>query len=174
MPLHVRRSSDPSLAGLPLGDPHTAPEEPSRKNPTRWSTTAGFRKHNHHHSHSHSQNTGTNSLERKDVDAYRSLPRDSAVWATQFQRETARSSLSANHPMVDRWLDRQDQEEEEEEERVKQEERNGRIEPVGRADSCVEHSPTLSLNDMLKLVEVSNVGGPLGIHVVPFSATDRR
>uniref|UniRef100_A0A8C7GLQ4 Par-3 family cell polarity regulator n=1 Tax=Oncorhynchus kisutch TaxID=8019 RepID=A0A8C7GLQ4_ONCKI len=164
MPLHVRRSSDPSLAGLPLGDPHTAPEEPSRKNPTRWSTTAGFRKHNHHHSHSHSQNTGTNSLERKDVDAYRSLPRDSAVWATQFQRETARSSLSANHPMVDRWLDRQDQ----------QEERNGRIEPVGRADSCVEHSPTLSLNDMLKLVEVSNVGGPLGIHVVPFSATDRR
>uniref|UniRef100_A0A8C7GKW7 Par-3 family cell polarity regulator n=1 Tax=Oncorhynchus kisutch TaxID=8019 RepID=A0A8C7GKW7_ONCKI len=159
MPLHVRRSSDPSLAGLPLGDPHTAPEEPSRKNPTRWSTTAGFRKHNHHHSHSHSQNTGTNSLERKDVDAYRSLPRDSAVWATQFQRETARSSLSANHPMVDRWLDRQDQEEEEEE-RVKQEERNGRIEPVGRADSC--------------LVEVSNVGGPLGIHVVPFSATDRR
>uniref|UniRef100_A0A673ZSQ9 Par-3 family cell polarity regulator n=1 Tax=Salmo trutta TaxID=8032 RepID=A0A673ZSQ9_SALTR len=162
MPLHVRRSSDPSLAGLPLGDPHTAPEEPSRKNPTRWSTTAGFRKHNHHHS----QNTGTNSLERKgkDVDAYRSLPRDSAAWATQFQRETARSSLSANHPMVDRWLDRQDQEEE----------RNGRIEPVGRADSCVEHSPTLSLNDMLKLVEVSNVGGPLGIHVVPFSATDRR
>uniref|UniRef100_A0A8C7GQX6 Par-3 family cell polarity regulator n=1 Tax=Oncorhynchus kisutch TaxID=8019 RepID=A0A8C7GQX6_ONCKI len=154
MPLHVRRSSDPSLAGLPLGDPHTAPEEPSRKNPTRWSTTAGFRKHNHHHSHSHN--------------AYRSLPRDSAVWATQFQRETARSSLSANHPMVDRWLDRQDQE------RVKQEERNGRIEPVGRADSCVEHSPTLSLNDMLKLVEVSNVGGPLGIHVVPFSATDRR
>uniref|UniRef100_A0A673ZSM7 Par-3 family cell polarity regulator n=1 Tax=Salmo trutta TaxID=8032 RepID=A0A673ZSM7_SALTR len=109
MPLHVRRSSDPSLAGLPLGDPHTAPEEPSRKNPTRWSTTAGFRKHNHHHS----QNTGTNK-------------------------------------------------------------RNGRIEPVGRADSCVEHSPTLSLNDMLKLVEVSNVGGPLGIHVVPFSATDRR
>uniref|UniRef100_A0A8C8M3L3 PDZ domain-containing protein n=1 Tax=Oncorhynchus tshawytscha TaxID=74940 RepID=A0A8C8M3L3_ONCTS len=154
MPLHVRRSSDPSLVGLPLGDPHTAPEEPSRKNPTRWSTTAGFRKHNHHHSHSHN--------------AYRSLPRDSAVWATQFQRETARSSLSANHPMVDRWLDRQDQE------RVKQEERNGRIEPVGRADSCVEHSPTLSLNDMLKLVEVSNVGGPLGIHVVPFSATDRR
>uniref|UniRef100_A0AAZ3RJ25 PDZ domain-containing protein n=1 Tax=Oncorhynchus tshawytscha TaxID=74940 RepID=A0AAZ3RJ25_ONCTS len=152
MPLHVRRSSDPSLVGLPLGDPHTAPEEPSRKNPTRWSTTAGFRKHNHHHSHN----------------AYRSLPRDSAVWATQFQRETARSSLSANHPMVDRWLDRQDQE------RVKQEERNGRIEPVGRADSCVEHSPTLSLNDMLKLVEVSNVGGPLGIHVVPFSATDRR
>ncbi|XP_045062710.1 partitioning defective 3 homolog isoform X1 [Coregonus clupeaformis] len=174
MPLHVRRSSDPTLAGLPLGDPQTAPEEPSRKNPTRWSTTAGFRKHNHHHNHS--QNTGTNSLERKGkaVDTCRSLPRDTAAWATQFQRETARSSLSANHPMVDRWLDRQDQEEAEEEERVKEEERNGRIEPVGRADSCVEHFPKLSLDDMLKLVEVSNVGGPLGIHVVPFSATDRR
>ncbi|CAB1340782.1 unnamed protein product [Coregonus sp. 'balchen'] len=109
MPLHVRRSSDPTLAGLPLGDPQTAPEEPSRKNPTRWSTTAGFRKHNHHHNHS--QNTGTNSLERKGkaVDTCRSLPHDTAAWATQFQRETARSSLSANHPMVDRWLDRQDQ-----------------------------------------------------------------
>uniref|UniRef100_A0A8C8H8M9 PDZ domain-containing protein n=1 Tax=Oncorhynchus tshawytscha TaxID=74940 RepID=A0A8C8H8M9_ONCTS len=139
MPLHVRRSSDPSLVGLPLGDPHTAPEEPSRKNPTRWSTTAGFRKHNHHHSHSHN--------------AYRSLPRDSAVWATQFQRETARSSLSANHPMVDRWLDRQDQE------RVKQEERNGRIEPVGRADSCVEHSPTLSLKTLGLLVKRLERGG---------------
>uniref|UniRef100_A0A6Q2XKY4 PDZ domain-containing protein n=1 Tax=Esox lucius TaxID=8010 RepID=A0A6Q2XKY4_ESOLU len=150
MPLHVRRSSDPSLAGLPLADPQAAPDEPSRKNPTRWSTTAGFRQHNHQHSHT--------------VDPYRSLPRDTAAWATQFQREAARSSLSANHPMVDRWLDRQEQEEE----------RNGRIEPVGRADSCVEHSPVLYLDDMLKPVEVSNVGGPLGIHVVPFSALDRR
>uniref|UniRef100_A0A6Q2YNM7 PDZ domain-containing protein n=1 Tax=Esox lucius TaxID=8010 RepID=A0A6Q2YNM7_ESOLU len=147
MPLHVRRSSDPSLAGLPLADPQAAPDEPSRKNPTRWSTTAGFRQHNHQH-----------------MDPYRSLPRDTAAWATQFQREAARSSLSANHPMVDRWLDRQEQEEE----------RNGRIEPVGRADSCVEHSPVLYLDDMLKPVEVSNVGGPLGIHVVPFSALDRR
>ncbi|XP_028972101.2 partitioning defective 3 homolog isoform X2 [Esox lucius] len=178
MPLHVRRSSDPSLAGLPLADPQAAPDEPSRKNPTRWSTTAGFRQHNHQHSHSNNHNTGTNSLERKGkaVDPYRSLPRDTAAWATQFQREAARSSLSANHPMVDRWLDRQEQEEEEEDEaeRVKEEERNGRIEPVGRADSCVEHSPVLYLDDMLKPVEVSNVGGPLGIHVVPFSALDRR
>uniref|UniRef100_A0A6Q2Y3N2 PDZ domain-containing protein n=1 Tax=Esox lucius TaxID=8010 RepID=A0A6Q2Y3N2_ESOLU len=115
MPLHVRRSSDPSLAGLPLADPQAAPDEPSRKNPTRWSTTAGFRQHNHQH-----------------------------------------------------------KEEEDEAERVKEEERNGRIEPVGRADSCVEHSPVLYLDDMLKPVEVSNVGGPLGIHVVPFSALDRR
>uniref|UniRef100_A0A8C2YXD1 Par-3 family cell polarity regulator n=1 Tax=Cyclopterus lumpus TaxID=8103 RepID=A0A8C2YXD1_CYCLU len=42
MPLHVRRSSDPSLAGLPLGEVPVGPEEPSRKNPTRRSTTAGF------------------------------------------------------------------------------------------------------------------------------------
>uniref|UniRef100_A0A6Q2WRM2 PDZ domain-containing protein n=1 Tax=Esox lucius TaxID=8010 RepID=A0A6Q2WRM2_ESOLU len=98
MPLHVRRSSDPSLAGLPLADPQAAPDEPSRKNPTRWSTT---------------------------LFSY---------------------LLSLN----------------------------GRIEPVGRADSCVEHSPVLYLDDMLKPVEVSNVGGPLGIHVVPFSALDRR
>uniref|UniRef100_A0A6Q2X622 PDZ domain-containing protein n=1 Tax=Esox lucius TaxID=8010 RepID=A0A6Q2X622_ESOLU len=99
MPLHVRRSSDPSLAGLPLADPQAAPDEPSRKNPTRWSTTL----------------------------------------------------FSYLLSLL-----------------------NGRIEPVGRADSCVEHSPVLYLDDMLKPVEVSNVGGPLGIHVVPFSALDRR
>ncbi|KAJ8010324.1 hypothetical protein DPEC_G00073860 [Dallia pectoralis] len=178
MPLHVRRSSDPSLAGLPLGDPQLASDEPSRKDPARWSTTADFRKHNHQHSHSNSHTTGTNSLERKGkaVEAYRSLPRDTAAWATQFQRETARSSLSANHPMVDRWLGREEPEEEEdnEAERVMEEERNGRIEPVGRADSCVEQSPLLHLDHMLKPVEVSNAGGPLGIHVVPVSATDRR
>lgn len=55
MPLRVRRSSDPALAGLP--EAQLQPEEPSRKNPTRWSTTAGFLKVN--------ANSGTNSLERK-------------------------------------------------------------------------------------------------------------
>ncbi|KAI7792738.1 putative partitioning defective 3-like protein, partial [Triplophysa rosa] len=101
MPLRVRRSSDPALAGLP--DAQLQPEEPSRKNPTRWSTTAGFLKVN--------ANSGTNSLERKGkgLDTYRSLPRDSSAWAAQFQRENARSSLSANHPLVDRWLERQEQ-----------------------------------------------------------------
>nr|XP_046227303.1 partitioning defective 3 homolog isoform X2 [Scatophagus argus] len=170
MPLHVRRSSDPSLAGLPPGEVPVGPEEPSRKNPTRWSTTAGFQKHNHKPNSS----AGTGSLDRKGRGghAYRSLPRDASGWTTQFQREMTRSSLSANHPMVDRWLDRQEQEEDEEEQR-KQERRIERIEPVGRADSSLEHSPVLSL-DMLKPVEVSNEGGPLGIHVVPFSSQDVR
>lgn len=45
----------------------------------------------------------------KDLEAYRSLPRDVVPWVHQFQRENARSSLSANHPMVDRWLERQEQ-----------------------------------------------------------------
>ncbi|GLD55000.1 partitioning defective 3 homolog, partial [Lates japonicus] len=63
--------------------------------------------------------------------------------------------------------------EEEEEEQRKQERRIERIEPVGRADSSLEHSP-LSLEGMLKPVEVSNEGGPLGIHVVPFSSQDVR
>ncbi|XP_016296120.1 partitioning defective 3 homolog [Sinocyclocheilus anshuiensis] len=164
MPLHVRRSSDPALAGLP--EAQLQPEEPSRKNPTRWSTTAGFLKANN--------TSATNSLERKgkDLEAYRSLPRDVVPWATQFQRENARSSLSASHPMVDRWLERQEQEEEEEDDEERADNgRNGRIEPVGRADSCVESA---SLDEMLKPVEVSNGGGPLGIHVVPFSARDRR
>ncbi|XP_073686425.1 partitioning defective 3 homolog [Garra rufa] len=162
MPLHVRRSSDPALAGLP--EAQLQPEEPSRKNPTRWSTTAGFLKANN--------TTGTNSLERKGktLEAYRSLPRDVVPWTTQFQRENARSSLSANHPMVDRWLERQEQDEEEEDEERTGNGNNGRIEPVGRADSCLESA---SLDEMLKLVEVSNGGGPLGIHVVPFSARDR-
>ncbi|XP_061094356.1 partitioning defective 3 homolog isoform X1 [Conger conger] len=168
MPLHVRRSSDPALAGLvpPFPEAHASPEEPSRKNPTRWSTTAGFAKPN--------SSNATNSLERtaKGSDKFRSLPRDAGTWGGQFQRENARSSLSANHPMVDRWLDRQEQEEEEEEER--REEENGRIEPVGRDDSSLEHNPVLCLDDIVKLVEVSNAGGPLGIHVVPFSSRDRR
>ncbi|XP_066539563.1 partitioning defective 3 homolog isoform X2 [Hoplias malabaricus] len=162
MPLRVRRSSDPSLVAL--NESQLQPEEPSRKNPSRWSTTAGFLKPN--------STSRTNSLERKGKGptSYRSLPRDTAAWANQFQRDSAHSSLSANHPMVDRWLERQEQDEEEEERR-RDEGRNGRIEPVGRADSCVE---SLNLNDMLKPVEVSNGGGPLGIHVVPFSSRDRR
>ncbi|KAJ8011896.1 hypothetical protein DPEC_G00063060 [Dallia pectoralis] len=172
MPLHVRRSSDPALATVngPLSEPRVAlpPEEPSRKNPTRWSTTTGFLKPRHSVG-----GTGTNSLERqgKGPDTYRSLPRDSGTWANQreFQRETARSSLSANHPMVDRWLEKQEQDEE-----GQTEEENGRIAPVGRADSSTDHTPMRSLDDIVKLVEVSNDGGPLGIHVVPFSARDRR
>nr|XP_035163060.2 partitioning defective 3 homolog isoform X27 [Callithrix jacchus] len=48
MPLHVRRSSDPALIGLStsISDNYFSSEEPSRKNPTRWSTTAGFLKQN--------------------------------------------------------------------------------------------------------------------------------
>ncbi|XP_077955816.1 par-3 family cell polarity regulator alpha, b isoform X4 [Gasterosteus aculeatus] len=169
MPLHVRRSSDPALLTVngPFngGDPRVQSEEPpSRKNPTRWSTTAGFLKAR--------QASGTSSLERKakGMDTYRSLPRDAGTRANQseFHRETARSSLSANHPMVDRWLERQEQEDE------ATDEGSGRIEPVGRADSCVDHTPARSLEDIVKLVEVSNDGGPLGIHVVPFSGRDRR
>ncbi|XP_072524472.1 par-3 family cell polarity regulator alpha, b isoform X2 [Salminus brasiliensis] len=168
MPLHVRRSSDPallSLAAISFSEPRASqPEEPSRKNPTRWSTTAGFLKPRY--------STGTSSLERKGrgLDTYRSLPRDAGHWTSQreFQRETARSSLSANHPMVDRWLERQEQEE------AQEEEDNGRIDPVGRADTCLEHVGVRSLDDVVKLVEVSNDGGPLGIHVVPFSGRDRR
>ncbi|KAG7509695.1 SCAF8 isoform X1 [Solea senegalensis] len=52
MPLHVRRSSDPALLTIngPFigGETRIQTEEPpSRKNPTRWSTTAGFLKARH-------------------------------------------------------------------------------------------------------------------------------
>uniref|UniRef100_H2S2U0 Par-3 family cell polarity regulator n=1 Tax=Takifugu rubripes TaxID=31033 RepID=H2S2U0_TAKRU len=166
MPLHVRRSSDPSLAILPPEEAPVRPQEFSRQNPAQWSTATGFPKNKPNTS------AGTGSLERKGRGghAYRSLPRDASGWTTQFQRETMRSSLSANHPMVDRWLDRQEQEEAEEAQR-RNERRIERIEPVGRADSSLEHSPILT---MLKAVEVSNEGGPLGIHVVPFSSQDVR
>ncbi|XP_044074364.1 partitioning defective 3 homolog isoform X10 [Siniperca chuatsi] len=163
MPLHVRRSSDPAL--LTINGPFSggesrvqAEEPPSRRNPTRWSTTAGFLKVRH--------SSGTNSLERKGkgMDTYRSLPRDAGTWANQreFQRETARSSLSANHPMVDRWLERQEQEEE------SREEENGRIEPVGRADSCMDHTPVRSLEaqNMFRQAMRSPV---IMFHVVPSS-----
>ncbi|XP_076156388.1 partitioning defective 3 homolog [Alosa pseudoharengus] len=151
MPLHVRRSSDPALvsvAVVSLTEVPQRPDAPSRRNPTRWSASTGPK--------------------GRGGDTYRSLPRDAGQWANQaeFQRETARSSLSANHPLVDRWLERQEQEEEEEE--------SSRIEPVGQADTCLERSPVISLDDIIRLVEVSNDGGPLGIHVVPFSGRDRR
>ncbi|XP_058037696.1 partitioning defective 3 homolog isoform X12 [Ahaetulla prasina] len=117
MPLHVRRSSDPALVGLSLSvsDTNFTSEEPSRKNPTRWSTTAGFLKQN--------PSGGPRSHERKDDDGT--------------------------------------------------EEEENRVEPVGHADAGLDNI-TYSLDDMVKLVEVSNDGGPLGIHVVPFSARSGR
>ncbi|XP_069067335.1 partitioning defective 3 homolog isoform X10 [Pleurodeles waltl] len=161
MPLHVRRSSDPALIGLPTSNSESnfTAEETSRKNPSRWSTTPGFHKKSH--------SGGPGSLERKPKDEnYRSLPRDTSGWSNQFQRENARSSLSATHPMVDKWLERQEQEED------GTQEDSGRVEPVGHADTGADN--TLHLDDMLKLVEVSNDGGPLGIHVVPYSARGGR
>uniref|UniRef100_A0A4W5Q221 Par-3 family cell polarity regulator alpha, b n=1 Tax=Hucho hucho TaxID=62062 RepID=A0A4W5Q221_9TELE len=139
MPLHVRRSSDPALATIngPFSDPRVTlpPEKPSRKNPTRWSTTAGFLKPRRSVG---GTGTDTNSLERKVANDQTTLI--SAV--EQFQVMV---------PCT--------------------EEENSRIEPIGPADSCMDHTP---LSDIVKLVEVSNDGGPLGIHVVPFSARDRR
>ncbi|XP_030617642.1 partitioning defective 3 homolog isoform X19 [Delphinapterus leucas] len=118
MPLHVRRSSDPALIGLStsVSDNNFSSEEPSRKNPTRWSTTAGFLK----------QNTAGSpaACDRKDEDGT--------------------------------------------------EEDSSRVEPVGHADTGVENVPSFSLDDMVKLVQVPNDGGPLGIHVVPFSARGGR
>uniref|UniRef100_A0A8C5GHM2 Partitioning defective 3 homolog n=1 Tax=Gouania willdenowi TaxID=441366 RepID=A0A8C5GHM2_GOUWI len=172
MALNVRRSSDPSMADVPTDQLLVGPDEPSRKNPARWSTTAG----SHKYSHKPNQNRGTGSLDRKGkgAHAYRSLPRDANGWSTQFQRDMNRLSLSSNHPMVDKWLDRQEHEEEEHDERRNHERRIERIEPVGRADSSLEHSHMLHLENMLKPVEVSNKGGPLGIHVVAFSSYDVR
>ncbi|XP_043821572.1 partitioning defective 3 homolog isoform X14 [Dromiciops gliroides] len=118
MPLHVRRSSDPALIGLAtsVSDNNFSSEEPSRKNPTRWSTTAGFLKQN--------TSGSPNTRDRKEEDGT--------------------------------------------------EEDNSRVEPVGHADTGLENTTNLSLDDMVKLVEVSNDGGPLGIHVVPFSAQGGR
>ncbi|GCC38438.1 hypothetical protein chiPu_0016952 [Chiloscyllium punctatum] len=112
MPLHVRRSSDPALIGLlsSVTGPNHNSAEPSRKNPTRWSTTPGFPKP--------SQTSSSLDRKKKETtprnpvngqDNYRSLPRDAGHWSNQFQRDNARSSLSATHPMVDKWLERQEQ-----------------------------------------------------------------
>ncbi|XP_028933298.1 partitioning defective 3 homolog isoform X18 [Ornithorhynchus anatinus] len=118
MPLHVRRSSDPALIGLStsVSETNFSSEEPSRKNPTRWSTTAGFLKPN--------TSGSPSNRDRKDEDGT--------------------------------------------------EEDNSRVEPVGHADTGLENTTNFSLDDMVKLVEVSNDGGPLGIHVVPFSARGGR
>ncbi|XP_075068155.1 partitioning defective 3 homolog isoform X3 [Mixophyes fleayi] len=161
MPLHVRRSSDPALVGITtsVSNSNFPSEEPSRRNPTRWSTTAGFTKKNHP--------GGQSANDRKKDENYRSLPRDTNNWSKQFERDKARSSLSASHPLVDTWLERQEQDEDDGEE-------NSRVEPVGHADTGLERTSSFSLDDMVKLVEVSNDGGPLGIHVVPYSARGGR
>ncbi|XP_072268744.1 partitioning defective 3 homolog isoform X3 [Pyxicephalus adspersus] len=161
MPLHVRRSSDPALVGITtsVSDSNFTSEEPSRRNPTRWSTTAGYTKKN--------PPAGHTTNDRKKDENYRSLPRDTSNWSKQFERDKARSSLSASHPLVDKWLERQEQEEEDGEE-------NSRVEPVGHADTGLERTSSFSLDDMVKLVEVSNDGGPLGIHVVPYSSRGGR
>uniref|UniRef100_A0A7N8XSP5 Par-3 family cell polarity regulator n=1 Tax=Mastacembelus armatus TaxID=205130 RepID=A0A7N8XSP5_9TELE len=154
MPLHVRRTSDPPLDGLPPGEVLVGPEEPSRnKYNTKSNASAGT-----------ISPSSPIPVQGKGGHGYQSLPRDASGWSTQFQREVARSSLGANHPMVDQWLVRHEQ---------VCDIYDARIEPVGRADSSLEHSPVLNL-DMLKPVEVANEGGPLGIHVVPFSSQDIR
>uniref|UniRef100_A0A8D0MKF0 PDZ domain-containing protein n=1 Tax=Sus scrofa TaxID=9823 RepID=A0A8D0MKF0_PIG len=146
MPLHVRRSSDPALIGLStsVSDSNFS-EEPSRKNPTRWSTTAGFLK----------QNTAGNptACDRKKDENYRSLPRDTSNWSNQFQRDNARSSLSASHPMVDKWLEKQEQDED------GTEEDSSRVEPVGHADTGVENVPSFSLETLGLLVKRLEKGG---------------
>ncbi|XP_069846762.1 partitioning defective 3 homolog isoform X6 [Dipodomys merriami] len=147
MPLHVRRSSDPALLGLStsVSDNNFSSEEPSRKNPTRWSTTAGFLK----------QNTAGSpkACDRKKDENYRSLPRDTSTWSNQFQRDNARSSLSASHPMVDKWLEKQEQDED------GTEEDNSRVEPVGHADTGLENMPNFSLETLGLLVKRLEKGG---------------
>ncbi|XP_066886426.1 partitioning defective 3 homolog isoform X8 [Kogia breviceps] len=147
MPLHVRRSSDPALIGLStsVSDNNFCSEEPSRKNPTRWSTTAGFLK----------QNTAGSpaACDRKKDENYRSLPRDTSNWSNQFQRDNARSSLSASHPMVDKWLEKQEQDED------GTEEDSSRVEPVGHADTGVENVPNFSLETLGLLVKRLEKGG---------------
>ncbi|XP_072605340.1 partitioning defective 3 homolog isoform X39 [Vulpes vulpes] len=146
MPLHVRRSSDPALIGLStsISDTNFSSEEPSRKNPTRWSTTAGFLK----------QNTAGSpkTCDRKKDENYRSLPRDASNWSHQFQRDNARSSLSASHPMVDRWLEKQEQDEDGTED-------NSRVEPVGHADTGLENISSFSLETLGLLVKRLEKGG---------------
>ncbi|XP_078185996.1 partitioning defective 3 homolog isoform X30 [Callithrix jacchus] len=147
MPLHVRRSSDPALIGLStsISDNNFSSEEPSRKNPTRWSTTAGFLK----------QNTAGSpkTCDRKKDENYRSLPRDTSNWSNQFQRDNARSSLSASHPMVGKWLEKQEQDED------GTEEDNSRVEPVGHADTGLENIPNFSLETLGLLVKRLEKGG---------------
>ncbi|KFQ23930.1 Partitioning defective 3, partial [Merops nubicus] len=79
---------------------------------------------------------------------------------------TTAGFLKQNTPGVPSAHERKDEDQTEED--------NSRVEPVGHADTGLENATNFSLDDMVKLVEVSNDGGPLGIHVVPFSARGGR
>ncbi|KAL2076766.1 hypothetical protein ACEWY4_027635 [Coilia grayii] len=154
LPLQVRRSNDPALVSVALVSLTEIPQRPD--NPSR-----------------HQPNVDS---------TYRSLPRKPAPsnpWTNQGtaseystnRRRTESGYSSSNQsgeisrgdqPLVDSCLEKEDKEE------------DARIEPVGQDDSSSEHTHVTSLDDIIKLVEVSNDGGPLGIHVVPFSGKDCR
>lgn len=106
MPLHVRRSSDPSLAGLPLQEAPAGPEEEPRNEPSPWSSTSSFQKHG---LKVKPGGAGTDSLERK---VEHRLGRRIKVVSTAPDRSTAPLRQSRYCSVVFtssyRWTDERD------------------------------------------------------------------
>ncbi|XP_078722306.1 partitioning defective 3 homolog isoform X2 [Lampetra fluviatilis] len=152
-PLHVRRSSDPALAGSAseLVQPGlTVVGDGGRRPQTHWSTT---NLHQPAEPPPTQNSTGGGSEGGLGPMGEGHLP--------GFQRDLSRSSVGLTHPIVEKWLERQEAVENGEKEEGSGHKRDEIVKPTSRA-------ATPHPRDFKKLVEVVNDGGPLGIHVVPF------
>ncbi|XP_061411624.1 partitioning defective 3 homolog isoform X3 [Lethenteron reissneri] len=189
-PLHVRRSSDPAQLGPSSGVcmgalSHLLPRHGSSRDGCggpprgrgRWGAKADTLPRPHHGSPQQGTLPSAATIPRAKAEVSRRMgggdgcgPMARHAGGGAFQRVAARSSLSAAHPMVDRWLERQDQDDGECEERS-----DDRMDPVGHADYSQKHTHnTGTCSDMVQLVEIPNDGGPLGIHLVPFLSSSSR
>uniref|UniRef100_S4RLE2 PDZ domain-containing protein n=1 Tax=Petromyzon marinus TaxID=7757 RepID=S4RLE2_PETMA len=156
-PLHVRRSSDPALAGSAseLVQPGlTVAGDGGRRPQTHWSTT---------NLHQPAEPPPTQNVRdySAEVQWLWTVPLELRRWYNRkwFQRDLSRSSVGLTHPIVEKWLERQEEEHKTE---------RGSVNVASGSDVCVLQKGRVSVKDFKKLVEVVNDGGPLGIHVVPF------
>ncbi|CAM9700479.1 unnamed protein product [Lampetra planeri] len=156
-PLHVRRSSDPALAGSAseLVQPGlTVVGDGGRRPQTHWSTT---------NLHQPAEPPPTQNVREQAASPVPARSFLTAAWAGHlpgFQRDLSRSSVGLTHPIVEKWLERQE---------VTSAPCHSQPSLSVHTRACVSALPQCPGSmDFKKLVEVVNDGGPLGIHVVPF------
>uniref|UniRef100_UPI00358E51C6 partitioning defective 3 homolog isoform X2 n=1 Tax=Myxine glutinosa TaxID=7769 RepID=UPI00358E51C6 len=189
-PLHVRRSSDPAQVALGTSTESGSPSVCASLTPTdeacesglAWQARSRTLPKPHHHGVPESflsTSAATIPRAKTEVMWWSSSSAASELnlpphrrWARKhggFQRDPSRLSISTAHPMVDSWLEKQEQDHEEQKEGDKVMERT---EPLGRAsygsrvDACLRRAA-----NMIRLLEFGNDKTPLGIHLVPFHTT---
>uniref|UniRef100_A0A8C4QW38 PDZ domain-containing protein n=1 Tax=Eptatretus burgeri TaxID=7764 RepID=A0A8C4QW38_EPTBU len=189
-PLHVRRSSDPAQVAMGLSTESASPSVCASTTPAdevcdsglAWQARSRTLPKPHHHGVPESflsASAATIPRAKTEVMWWSGSSGGSGLnqpphgrWARKhggFQRDPSRLSISTAHPMVDSWLEKQEQEHEEQKEGDQVMERT---EPLGRASygSRVDVYLRRATN-MIRLLEFGNDKTPLGIHLVPFHTT---